>query len=137
MAMALFGAPIPVEAATPTSFVCNVNGAELLKPKIAPAAICAQIKQSIETATKVRLQAVAALPKVNTRSVASLKIDVSMRKPGIIAAIVTQQNRRMIKVHPEISIAVLDRVVDARDIDLLAREIARMIKLNQSLVSAE
>lgn len=128
LVMALLAAPSLGEAATLSSFICNVNGAELLKPKIAPDAICAQMRHGIETAINGRLQAIAAPPKARSRVGASLTIDVSIRKPGIVAAIVTQQNRRTIKVHPEISIAVLDRALDARDIDQLVREVARMIK---------
>ncbi len=125
--MAFIVAPMPVDAALPISFICSVNGATLLKPKMAPDAICSQMKRGLEAALLVKLQTVSALPKVSSSTPRSLKIELSIRKPGIVAAIVTQRNSRTTKIHPEISIAVLDRAIDARDFDQLAHEIGKII----------
>lgn len=125
--MALITAPTPVEAALPLSFICTVNGAGMLKPKIAPDAICSQVQRGIEAGLNTQLVAVSPPARVATRSARTLKVELSVRRPGIIAAIVTQQNRVMVKVHPEISIAVMDRAIDTRDIDMLAREIVKLI----------
>lgn len=133
IAMALLATPALAEAVTPTPFLCTLNGAGLLKPKMAADAICARVKQTIETTLLVQLQTVPVLPKVNSSTPRSLKIEMSIRKPGIVAAIVTQRNRRTTKIHPEISIAVLDRAIDARDFDLLAREITRVIAAQPKL----
>ena len=127
IAMAFLATPALVEAAMPTSFLCTLDGADLLKPAMAPVAICARVKHGLEAALSVQLHAVAALPKVSSRTLRSLKVDLSIRKPGIVAAIVTQRHQRTTKIYPEISIAVLDRAIDTRDFDRLAREIARTI----------
>jgi hypothetical protein len=129
IAMALLGASAPVEAAPPVQFLCTVNGAGMLKPKIASEEICARFKLGIEAVINIPMQRVALLPKVSARSLRLIKIDVIIRNPAIVAATATQHYHAKTRAYSETSISVSDRPLDMANIDQLAREVARMIKL--------
>jgi hypothetical protein len=120
--MPITGAPAR-SAVPPIPFVCAVTGGKLLKPAMTTDAVCARFAAPLEAAMGRPLKtAREGLTDKNW-----IRLDVRLSKPGVAAATLTQSKNGRVFKHPEIAVATSDRPLDSSSIDILARDLARMM----------
>jgi hypothetical protein len=114
-------------AATPASLQCAAKGVELLKPRLTYDDVCNRFSTGISKALKIPV--VRGVVPSSARAVPPhwIKVDLVFKKPGVAAAMVTQHVGGKTKTYPELSIAVFDRPMDVMTVDMLVREVGRIL----------
>ena len=114
---ALAALAVPGAAATPR-FSCTVTGEKMLSPAMTSNAVCARF----------RAAAAAAISRMAESD--WMRVDVRFAKPGVASAKLTEARNGRTVAHPEISIAVSDRPLDATTVEMLAAELAKTMAIN-------
>jgi hypothetical protein len=114
----------PARAAVPSiPFMCAVTGGKLLKPAMTADAVCARFAVPLGAAMGRPLKAARDAPTDKNW----IRLDIRLSKPGVAAATLTQSKNGQLFRHPEIAVATSDRSLDSSSIDILARDLARMM----------
>jgi hypothetical protein len=112
-------------AKTETSFHCVASGAEQLAPAIDEAAICSLFQQSIDAAL---VRPVTAVKVISAATPGDwIKVEVRLTNKRNVSAIVMQKNGVSEVTHPEVAVDVMDKALSRRELDILAREVARLV----------
>ena len=104
-------------------YACTVKGEKLTQPVMSADVVCARFMGPLSKAARRPLRVVHGAPA----GADWIKIDVRFAKPGIAAATLSRARGGRIVTHPEIAVATSDRPLDTQSIDMLAREVARIV----------
>jgi hypothetical protein len=115
------------QSAAPASvqLVCSVTGAKSLPDEWTSDAVCAEMKREIDRALS--------RPVTDVKSIAAIgntdwiRVDVKFTQPATAAATVVQRIGAREVAHPEIAVDVMDKSLGAKEIKLLAGEVARAV----------
>lgn len=123
--------PEPVIAAKAVShpaveFHCTLSGSTKVAPALTRAAVCARFVAAIEPALKVRLIQVAAPPAPGRGR--WISIQVRLAQPASAETAFTSRLRGTVRKHAAIGIDVMDKRLDLREIDLLAKDVAEVLR---------
>lgn len=121
--------PEPAEAAAArpaVEFHCKLTGKAQGSPTLTRAAICARFVGAIEPALKVRLVPVPAAPSPGKGR--WISIQVHLGTPASVEAAFTSRLGRTVRKHPAIAVDVMDKSLDLREIDLLAKDVAEVLR---------
>ncbi len=121
-AVAALGACASAEAGT-IAFSCHVDGAKAIAPDTQ---ICSAFLRKIGGVSPHLYE------QINSFSATSgdaIDIDIRVMKFGSIVARVKQRKNGMVQDIPETSVDVMDRPMNLGDIDILAAEVARILKI--------
>lgn len=89
-------------------------------------AICARFVRAIEPALRVRLAEVASAPATNKGR--WISIQVRLAAPASAEAAFTSRLGATVRKHPAIAVDVMDKSLDMREIDLLAKDVAQVLR---------
>lgn len=106
-------------------FHCSVTGQIKGSPQLTREAICARLAAAIEPAIKARLVRVASPPQGAARR--WVRIAVRLSPPAQAEAAFTSRLGRAVRNHPPISVDVMDKRLDMREIDMLSRAVAERL----------
>lgn len=123
--------PEPAEAAKAAvrpavEFHCTLTGSAKGSPGLTRAAVCARFAAALEPALKVRLIPVSAAPAPGKGR--WISIQVKLGAPARAEADFTSRLGRTVKKHPSIGIDVMDKRLEMREIDLLAKDVAEVLR---------
>lgn len=123
--------PEPVDAAnaplrSAVEFHCALTGKAKGSPALTHAAICARFVRAIEPALKVRLIPVSTAPLPGKGR--WITIQVRLDAPASVEAAFTSRLGRAVRKHPAIAIDVMDKKLELREIDLLAKDVAEVLR---------
>lgn len=121
--------PEPIDAATlrpAVEFHCTLTGKAKGSPNLTRAAICARFVRAIEPVLKVRLTEVSAMPAPGRGR--WISIQVHLGAPASVEAAFTSRLGRAVRKHPAIAIDAMDKKLEMREIDLLAKDVAEVLR---------
>lgn len=123
--------PATVEAAGAAArpvveFHCTLTGNTKGSPALTRAAVCARFTAAIEPALKVRLIPISAAPPAAKGRWISLQI--RLRAPAGAEAAFTSRLGRTVRKHAAIGVDVMDKQLELREIDLLAKDVAEALR---------
>ncbi len=122
------GCTAPISATSDSvEFVCTVDGAKLLLPGSTDASICATFKQHVDEALPQASKAVQSASGADW-----IKVDIRFSKPASASAVVTRKNGAGERVHPEITVDVMDKPLGENEVKRLAEEVAKLVSAKGS-----
>jgi hypothetical protein len=95
-------------------------------PALTRAAVCARFVRSIEPALKVRLTEVSATPAPGKGR--WISVHVRLGAPASAEAAFTSRLGGVVRKHAAISVDVMDKRLEMREIDLLAKDVAEVLR---------
>jgi len=104
---------------------CTLTGSAKSAAGLTRAAVCARFARTIETALKVRLVETATAPGPKGRWIA---IQVKLGVPAHAEAAFSSRLGRSVRNHQSLGIDVMDKPLDLREIDMLARQVAEVLR---------
>jgi TRAP-type C4-dicarboxylate transport system substrate-binding protein len=121
-AMAILAATACVPAsAGSVELSCSVDGAHHIG---SPAEICAAFQNEIHAALNRPVKTVEVFPASGIGD--AVDVDVRVLKRGGVVAQVKQRKKGTTENFPEIAVDVMDRPLAMRDVEMLAREVAKL-----------
>jgi hypothetical protein len=124
MASAACSAPISSNK-TKSAFLCSVKGVQHLGAGTTDAAVCDMFKTRIEKALAAKMKVAKSASGVVEGD--WIKVDVRLVKSGTATAILTQKIGSKQKAYPAIAVDVMDKPLGQKEVEMLAREVARQI----------
>ena len=117
-----------IAAARPAvEFHCTLTGNAKGSPGLTSAAVCARFAAAIEPALKVRLIPVSAAPLPGKGR--WISVQIRLGAPARAEAAFTSRLGRTVRKHPSIGIDVMDKRLEMREIDLLAKDVAEVLRM--------
>jgi len=113
-------------AAPPVRFACATSGETLIVPPASGTAVCERFRVSLARAARLALRA-DGLPATPHDAGAWIRVTLKFTKAGVASARVERSNGGWVIVHPESNVAVSDRAIGLRAVDLLAQDAAHVI----------
>lgn len=107
------------DPARPVAFVCTVSGGKGLSP----AQVCAVFKRELDRALARQTRSASAWPVRGN----ALRIAVRFASPREVSVVATLRSAGKMTHVPEVTQDVMDKSADLRDLELLAKQVARMI----------
>lgn len=107
------------DPARPVTFVCTVSGAKSLSP----AQVCAVFKRELDRMLARPTRAAAAWPARGN----AVRIAVRFASPREVSAAATRRSAGKTTYVPEVTQDVMDKSANLGDLELLAKQVARMI----------
>lgn len=121
----------PAEAAGASTrpevnFHCTVAGKTKGSPALTRAAVCSSFVRAIEPALKVRLVTVPTPPASGKGR--WISIQVRLGAPASAEAAFTSRLGGAVRKHPAIAIDAMDKKLEMREIDSLAKDVAEVLR---------
>jgi hypothetical protein len=107
-------------------FHCTLAGKAKGAAQLTISGVCTRFVQAIEPALKVRLVEVATAPSANKGR--WIAIQVRLAAPAHAEAAFTSRLGGTVTKHQPIGIDVMDKSLDMREIDMLARQVAEVLR---------
>ncbi len=107
-------------------FHCTLIGNTKGSPALTRAAVCARFVAAIEPVLKVRLVQVLAAPSPGKGR--WISVQVRLGAPASAEAAFTSRLGRTVRKHAPIGIDVMDKRLEMREIDLLAKDVAEVLR---------
>lgn len=105
------------------ALTCTVTGAKHLGAATTPAQVCALFKRRIDAAIARQTRVTPAWPSRGN----AIRVFVRIDGPRTVGANATVRAKGRIRQIPEITLDVMDKSIQLRDLDLLANQLARSI----------
>lgn len=123
--------PEPAVAARPAprpavEFHCTLTGNAKGSPALTRAAVCARFAAAIEPALKVRLIPVSVAPAPGKGR--WISVQIRLGAPARAEAAFASRLGRTVRKHAAIGIDVMDKRLEMREIDLLAKDVAEVLR---------
>lgn len=107
-------------------FHCSLSGKTRGSPALTRAAVCARFVRAIEPVLKVRLVAASTAPLPGKGR--WISVQVRLCTPASAEAAFTSRLGKAVRKHAPIGIDVMDKSLDMGEIDLLAQEVAQVLR---------
>ncbi|HQV04924.1 hypothetical protein [Novosphingobium sp.] len=111
------------DPASPVTYSCAVSGAEKLRPRLDPAAVCNLFKRQIEAEIARQTRAAPAFPARGQ----AIRVAVRIVGPREASASAEFRARGKLIKRPEITLDVMDKSLGMRDLESLASQLSRSI----------
>jgi hypothetical protein len=120
----------PAIAATKTAvpLVCTVSGAKLMSGALSSEAICNKIATGLSRAIGKPVHRVTELSPSTRKSGRWLSANIRLIKPATASTLFSHRLNGRTNLHPEFSISVSDRDLDASVIDQIVLELSKKVK---------
>lgn len=107
-------------------FHCTLTGSAKGSPALTRAVVCARFVAAIEPALKVRLVQVTAPPAPGKGR--WISVQVRLGAPASAEAAFTSRLGKTVRKHAAIGVDVMDKRLEMREIDLLAKDVAEVLR---------
>jgi hypothetical protein len=105
------------------AYVCTVTGTKHLGAAATPEQVCALFKRRIDAAIARQTRVAPVWPSRGN----AIRVQVRIASPREVGASATIRAKARIRQVPEITLDVMDKSIQLRDLELLANQLARSI----------